>query len=204
MYEEDDVAIYSYNRGTIPKDTWVPEDAPPLMGLQNIPNCFVRAPDDAFLISKVDVEPQRVLPGETVEVTLGYELRESIAYGFPYVIHVRFDHHTISFGGDGKFFDKQIRRFRERRGGYLTRYRADHHPFGGIYPVSQWPSAVLFYEKFPVTLPRTLKTGTYTVEISIEKESLLPNFFLRDFFYNRDHYSGVECLTIDVTNQLVR
>jgi hypothetical protein len=204
MYESDDVSIYFYNNGPVPNDEWAPDITPPLFGLSNLSNCSIRAPADAFFISQVGIEPERVLPGETVEISLGYELSESVPYGLPYVIYIRFDHHTIAFEGDGTFFDKQIRRFRERRGGYQLRHRVDHHPYGDVYPVSQWPTAVRFYETFPVKLPPTLKPGTYVVEISIERESLLPNFVLRDFFYNRDHYSGTECLTIDVTRQLVR
>ena len=157
-----------------------------------------------FYISQVGVEPERVLPGETVLVTLGYEMPDGVPYGLPYVVHVRFDHHSITFEGEGYPFDKQLRRYRERRGGYLLRYRVDHHPFGGFFPVDQWPVGVLIYDTFPVRLPRTLKPGTYTVEINIERETRFPNFTLRDFIYNRDHYSGVECLTIDVTRQLVR
>lgn len=203
-YESEEVTVLFYNRGDVPHDDWIPEDSPLLVGPRNLPHCTVRAPGDAFYITEFGISPERALPGETVEVTVGYEVPEPVPAGLPYVIHIRFDHHSIALARDGSFFDKQVRRFRERRGGYLLRYRLDHRPFNGIYPVSQWPTAVLFYEKIPVKLPPALKPGTYAVELNIEKQSLLPNFVLRDFFYNRDHYSGAECLTIDIKKQLVR
>jgi hypothetical protein len=204
MYETDDLSVYLYYPGPVPADQWTPEGTPPLFGVIDLHKCTVRAPGDVFYISEAGVSPEVVLPGETVEITLGYEMPQGVSYGLPYVVHIRFDHHRIAIEGDGYFLDKQVRRFRERRGGYRLRHRVDHRPFGGLFPIDQWPAAVLFYETIPVKLPPTMEPGPYVVEFSIGRESLLPNFVLRDFLYNRDHYSGLECLSIEVTKQRVR
>jgi hypothetical protein len=204
LYETDDLSVYLYYPGPAPADDWTPEHTPPVFGVTDLRKCTVRAPGDVFFISEAGVTPEQVLPGETVEITLGYEMPQWVSYGLPYVIHIRFDHHKIAHEYDGYFLDKQVRRLRERRGGYRLRHRVDHRPFGGLFPTDQWPAAVLFYETFSVKLPPTMETGPYVVEISIGRESLLPNFELRDFVYNQDHYSGMECLTFEVTRQRVR
>jgi hypothetical protein len=80
----------------------------------------------------------------------------------------------------------------------------NHRPFDGAFQIDLRPVGVLFYESFPVRLPPALEPGTYTIEFAIEQETRLPNFALRDFFYNRDRYSGTPCLQIEVTRQLVR
>ena len=100
--------------------------------------------------------------------------------------------------------EKLVRRWRERRGGYLLRHRVDHRPFGGTYPLDLWPVGVRFFETFDVTLPQSLEQGLYTIEFSIERDALIPNFTARDLFYNRDQYSGLPCLALEVTRQLVR
>jgi hypothetical protein len=204
LYQSNRVAAYLFRPGSAPTNEWIPEGAPPAVDVADVRDCTVQAPGNVFAITKLGVYPERVIPGETVEVTLGYEMPDWVSYGLPYVVSIRFDHYTVALKGKGYFFDKQVRRFLERRGGYLLRFRIDHRPFGGIYPVDQWPAAGLIYDVFPVKLPAALKPGKYVVEVSIHRESLLPNFQLRDFFYNRDQYSGPECATMDVTRQLVR
>jgi len=204
VFETDDMTVFLYYPGSIPADTWLPERMPLRFQAAGLRRCSVRAPDEAFYISEVDVSPKRALPGETLLVRFGYEMQDMVPFGRPYVVYVRFDHESIAHDEGGYPMEKQVRRWRERKDGRLLRYRANHRPFGGIFQADRWPVGVVFYDFFEVKLPSTLEPGTYHVEFSIEQETLLPNFALRDFFYNRDHYSGTQCLEIEVAKQLVR
>jgi hypothetical protein len=204
VFETGDIVVYLYYPGPRPPNTWSPGGLPVAFEAVGLDRCVVRAPEKAFEIVAADILPARTLPGEWVTITLGYEMQDSQPFGLPYLIHVRFDHASIASAERERPFEKQLRRWRERRDGSWLRYRFDHRPFMGDYPVDQWPLGVTFYESFDVKLPVALEPGTYVVEFRIEQESLLPNFTVRDFLYNRDHYSGTPCLEIEVTRQLVR
>jgi hypothetical protein len=82
--------------------------------------------------------------------------------------------------------------------------RADRVPFDGLYARDFWSIGNPVYDRFEVKLPPSLATGRYRVEVSIETRSLLPNFTLDDLLYNRDHYSGTACTTLDVRESVVR
>jgi len=204
LFEDGDITVYLYYPGSIPPDVWIPEDTPLDFGVSGLRNCTIRSPGDEFYISQVAVSPGRVLPGETVKVSLGYELSDGLAYGLPFIVHIRFDHESIAGDVEGYPMDKHVRRLRERRSGHKLRFRFDHRPFGGLLAADRWPAAVMFYESFPVKLSSTLEPGRYTVDISIARETRLPNFELRDFVFNQDHYSGTRCMQIEVTRQLER
>ena len=204
LFEDGDITVYLYYPGSNPPDVWMPEDTPLEFGVDGLRNCAVRSPGDDFYISQVAVSPGRVLSGETVKVSLGYEMSDALAYGLPFIVHIRFDHESIAGDVAGYPMDKHVRRMRERRSGRQLRFRVDHRPFGGLLAADRWPAAVMFYESFPVKLPATLEPGLYTVDISIARETRLPNFELRDFVFNQDQYSGTRCMKIEVTRQLER
>jgi len=204
VFEKDDIVVLHYYPGETPSDRWIPQRMPVDFGFEEMTRCRVEAPDDEFQIVQVDVLPREVLPGETVTMRIGYEKQDVSAYGLPLVVFIRFDHESIASSQKEYLGEKQVRRARERRGGYLLRFRADHRPFGGSIAPDRWPIGVTFYETFPVKLPAALEPGTYTIQFCIARDTLLPNYTLRDFFYNRDHYSGTDCLTLSVSRQVVR
>ena len=165
---------------------------------------MIRYPDLGIDIVETNVSPKVVLPGEEVRVTVGYYKPDVIEYGLPLNLFVRFDHESIYEDTSPYPGEKIVRRWRERRGGYLLRYRADLRPFGNLNTPDQWPIAVKFYGNFYVRLPSSLKPGKYIVSFKLERDSMLPNFALSDLLFNRDHYSGQPCFEIEVTNQVVR
>jgi hypothetical protein len=79
-----------------------------------------------------------------------------------------------------------------------------HVPFGGRYDVDLWPIGRDFYETVEVALPTNLLPGRYTLRVSIERSSLLPNFALGDLLYNHDRLHGVACTSVEVSRQRVR
>jgi hypothetical protein len=204
VFETDDIAVYLYYPGPRPPSNWHPSNVPVAFEADGLDWCAVRAPEKEFEIVAAGILPERTLPGEWVTITLGYEMEDSRPFGLPYVIYVRFDHQSLATDGGAYPLEKHVRRWRERRGGTMFRHRFNHRPFLGEYPIDQWPIGATFYESFDVKLPVWLEPGTYTVEFKIEQETMLPNFTVRDFVYNRDHYSGTPCLELEVTRQLVR
>lgn len=204
VFERDDIVVLHYYPGEVPRVRWVPFRSPVEFGFEGMTPCRVGAPDNEFRIVSVDVSPRDVLPGETVTVRIGYDMQDLVSYGLPPVVFIRFDHQSIASSEKSYPGEKQVRRARERGGGYLLRYRVDHRPFGGRVAPDRWPVGVTFYEAFPVRLPSALEPGTYTVQFRVARETVLPNYTVRDLFYNRDHYSGRSCLTLSVSSQVVR
>ncbi len=100
--------------------------------------------------------------------------------------------------------EKYVRRYRDRREGNTGRFRYDHRPFNGLYTPDLWPIGRTFYEFVSVKLPPTLRPGMYNVEFNVVTDVLLENYSIRDFLFNRDHYSGVPCLTLEVTEYAIR
>ena len=177
--------------------------APPVtFGAVECPSCDVPVPGDAFSLTGVSVSPARVLPGDSVVVTIGYRRDEPCAFGFPFVIHLRFDHASVParpvFPGE-----KYVRRARERWSGSFVRFRADVRPGHGVFEPDAWPMGTQLCERFVVAVPVAARLGNYRVEVKVERESLLPNFHIDDLLFNRDHYSGTPCATLVVAGAVV-
>jgi hypothetical protein len=204
VFESRNIRVYLYYPGPIPEDRWFPESGVVEFGKGHVHECLIRYPDLGINIVETNVSPKVVLPGETVHVTVGYYKPDVIEYGLPLNLFVRFDHESIYEDTSHYPGEKIVRRWRERRGGYRLRYRADIRPFGNLIMPDQWPIAVKFYGDFRVRLPSSLKPGKYIVSFKLERDAMLPNFALSDLLFNRDHYSGQPCFEIEVTNQVVR
>jgi hypothetical protein len=92
---------------------------------------------------------------------------------------------------------------RERFTGRFLRFRNDRSP-GGCYPLDYWPIAREISGHFKVQVPRNMALGRYRVEASVARVPVLPNFTLDDFLYNRDHYSGLPCVEVELSNRAVK
>jgi hypothetical protein len=204
VFESADIRVYVYYPGPVPPDRWYPEGPPVSFEAGHVHDCLVKFPRLGVNIVKVFISPRVVLPGEMVDVTVGYYKADIIDYGLPYKMYIRFDHESV-FNSTRRYpGEKQVRRWRERRGGYRLRFRADVRPFAGVLSPDQWPIGVTFYENFRVRMPSNLKPGGYRVEFKMERDTMIPNFALSDILFNRDHYSGDPCMDIEVTRQAVR
>jgi hypothetical protein len=160
-------------------------------------SCVVMAPGRAFEATGLEVTPSSVSPGDSVTITVGYRRDEATPFGLPFLAHVRFDHESRvaarSYPGD-----KYVRRFDDRRRGVVTRFRADFRPGAGVFDPDLWPMGVALSERVPIVVPRNALPGRYRVELRVVRDSLLPNFHARDLLFNRDHYSGTPCASIEV------
>ena len=191
-------AIFEIWPGTPPGNR-PPDRAPPpvFTSASDVVPCAVPAPDHAFEITGIAISPPAASPGDSVKITLGYRRDVDTPFGLPSLLHVRFDHERLvearSFVGD-----KYVRRFQERRGGYVSRLRADMQPGRGVFEPDLWPIGTPLREVFPFVIPQHALPGRYQVEIVIVRDSMLPNFHARDLLFNRDHYSGTPCASFEV------
>jgi len=165
--------------------------------------CGVEGPGGGYGLTSVAIEPATALPGETVQVVLGYTRWDDVPFGLPVDLHVRFDHEQVA-AARAYPLDKQVRRLRERWGGQLQRMRLDHRPLGGLLDPDLWPLGAEFHETVPFTVPAWAKHGRYRVEVSMRRESVVPNFTLSDLTSNRDSFSATPCATLDVVRQRVQ
>ena len=81
------------------------------------------------------------------------------------------------------------------------RYRFDHRPFGGVYTADQWPLGIEVTESVTLQLPEALAGTEYALQVKLTHETLIPNFSVRDIFYNDDHYSGYPCGELPVAGR---
>jgi hypothetical protein len=157
----------------------------------------VAIPRDLFEVTGFGVSPGAVAPGDTLEVSFGYRRDLPARYGPGVRFHVRFDHQSITsvhrFPGE-----KYVRRARERFTGRRLRFRADVVAGHGVFESDLWPMGTPLTETFAVRVPNDAAPGVYRVEVRAVEETLLPNFDLVDLLFNRDHYSGVPCATLEI------
>jgi hypothetical protein len=194
--------IYRFQGAAPVSHNWAIEDRPVAVGAPPLSPCEISAPHDAFRVTGVSVSPASALPGDTLQITIGYLRDAPIPFQFPVVMHLRFDHEVVAsvreFPGD-----KQWRRYRDGREGKGSRFRHDVFPGHGVYDPDLWPVGFELCETFKAVVPVEVRRGRYRVEVSIEPLSQVPNFHLRDLMFNRDHYSGIQCVTLDVVDRVV-
>ena len=195
--ESERYAIFEVMQGqpaVIPADRPVP---PVVATSAGVVGCGVMAPSAEFEVTGIVVSPPFAAPGDSVTIALSYRRDINAPFAIPSLMYVRFDHETITeatpFIGD-----KYARRFDERRGGYVKRFRADLRPGHGVFEPDLWPIGTPLREVFSFAVPPHAQAGHYRVEFAVERESMLPNFHARDLLYNRDHYSGKMCAAFDV------
>jgi hypothetical protein len=181
--------------------SWAAQNQPVRVASLALAACEVPAPARDFTVTGISVTPATALPGDTVQVTLGYRRDAPSPFELPLVLHVRFDHDTLERSRDVPG-EKIWRRMRDGRAGLRSRFRADFTPGHGIYEPDLWPVGMDLCETFPVVIPANARVGHYAVHLALANDTVVPNFHLRDLLYNRDHYSGAACTSLIVTDRL--
>ncbi len=193
--------IYRFETGAPVNWSWSSQDQPVRVGSPSLTPCSVNAPGDEFATHGLSVSPAHAMPGDTVQVTMGYRRDAASRFGLPLLMHVRFDHETL---GRTREYpgEKIVRRLSDGRSGVRTRFRADFIPGHGVYDFDLWPVGFDLCETFPVVIPASAKPGRYDVRVALAYDTVVPNFHLRDILYNRDHYSGAVCGSLTVVGKL--
>jgi hypothetical protein len=195
-------SLYRFDARAAVGRAWAAQDRPVVTCVPPAGVCAVDAPADAYRVTALAVHPAAVLPGDTLTVTLGYRRDAPKPFALPSLLHLRFDHESISTRGEWPG-EKQWRRVRERRAGLRARFREDVRPGRGVYLPDLWPVGFDLCEAFRVVVPRNATLGAYRVEVAVEPETQVPNFHVRDLLYNHDHYSGLSCATFTVGDRVV-
>jgi hypothetical protein len=199
VFENDSYLIYRKTIREPVLTTWYPEN-PFLLGSSGLEgNCDTQIWDGAVTVRKVEIQPERALPGDEVTLRLVYEKTNIVGYSLPLVLYVRFDHHSITTSTSRYPGEKYIRRFKQRSSDSRSRFRVDHPVFGGLYAPDIWPIGGLVVEELQVRLPTDLEPGVYSVQLKLAEQSLIPNHHIGDFLYNRDSYTGPVCGSLEVT-----
>lgn len=193
--------IYRFETNAPVSWGWSAPDAPVRVAAPSLTPCVVRAPADEFETRGISVSPARALPGDTVQVTLGYRRDASSRLRLPLLMHVRFDHETLERAHEYPG-EKIARRFSDGSSGVRSRFRADCIPGHGVYDFDLWPVGFDLCETFAVVVPPGARPGRYDVRVALAYDTLVPNFHLRDLLYNRDHYSGAVCGSLTVVEKL--
>jgi hypothetical protein len=165
--------------------------------------CRIPVPDDRFEVTGFSVTPAVVSPGDSLEIAFGYRRDVVSRFGADVVFHIRFDHESVA-AAPSVPGDKYVRRLRERLVGRRFRFRADVVAGHGIYEPDIWPMGTPLVERFRVAVPWRAAPGSYRVEVVAVAATMLPNFDITDLVFNRDHYSGVECGTLEVRAEAAR
>jgi hypothetical protein len=193
--------IYRFETSAPADWSWSAQDQPVRVGAPSLNPCGVNAPGGEFELRGLSVSPAHVLPGDTVQVTLGYRRDAPSRVELPFLMHVRFDHETLERAREYPG-EKIVRRLSDGRSGVRTRFRADLVPGHGVYDVDLWPVGFDLCETFPVVIPANARAGRYAVRVALAYDTVVPNFHLRDILYNRDHYSGEVCGSLSVVGKV--
>jgi hypothetical protein len=204
VYAHDGFRLY-HVIGGVPDDyTWFPT----IPFMRAVPpgaaRCGTPADYGGPRVTYIKVSPRVALPGEKVNVTIGYRRDRDLESPMPLLLHLRFE--DSSYFDSSRSFpgDKWLRRFRERREGAFRRFRLDRRPFAGLYPAVMWPLGLDVFETFEYRLPGALEETDYEIQVKLAQETLIPNFSIRDLFYNDDHYAGTACGDITIRRQVSR
>lgn len=201
VYNEDGYMLFRVGGAEPERETWAP--TVPFM---------MSAPDDAMRcagasatmqprVKALRVEPVPAVPGEKIRVTISYQRDSAIESPLPLLLYIRLED-TSYFERTARYFgDKIVRRARERRSGAFVRYRFDHRPFGGVYAPDMWPLGVEVTESVTLQLPVALADTEYALQVKLTHETLIPNFSIRDIFYNDDHYTGYSCGEVPIAGR---
>jgi hypothetical protein len=180
---------------------WSAQDQPVQVASPPLTPCSVNAPGDEFETHGISITPPDAMPGDTVQVTVGYRRDVASRLRLPLLMHVRFDHETMARAREYPG-EKIARRWIDGRSGVRSRFRADFIPGHGVYDFDLWPVGFDLCETFPVVIPPGAKPGRYDVRVALAYDTVVPNFHLRDLLYNRDHYSGPVCGSLTVVGKL--
>jgi len=200
VWAGDDVVVFLHDPAGGDGIAWSGPPAPVRFDTGTDEGCRVRSPGDEYRLASIVLDSDTAAGWDELGVEVVYEKAQASRFGFPNVVHIRFDHESLDH--DSRYpGEKFVRRWRERRAGTALRFRADRIAYGGLFPRDYWPIGRRFSDRFPVYVHSDVIPGSYNIEVSIETQTLLPNFTIADLLFNRDHYSGTRCGTLTVPSE---
>ncbi|NIM19409.1 MAG: hypothetical protein GTO51_03405 [Candidatus Latescibacteria bacterium] len=203
-FESPNYIIYERTANMPDQYSWYPTNPFVFPDKPIDPGCGSEVWDGAVRVKQVVVDPDMAIPGETVILRIVYDKTASVDFSLPLRLYIRFDNRTLLSRTRHYPGEKYIRRVRERSTRRFSRFRVDHTPFRGLYAPDIWPIGGYVMEEIEVDLPNALIPGEYSVQLKLVEDTLIPNQSYRDFLFNVDSYTGLECASLEVREFLVR
>lgn len=201
VFSAEGLSLYAVDRAAL--EGWNPpgRDLPPYVlppggapvGVQ-VREVF----DGEIELLSVAIGSNSVKRGDALWVTCYWRSKvDRVANDLPWTVQVRIQRDYPKGRFYSPRYSKIYRKLLERIRGERYRWRQSHLPAGGAYPPSMWERSIIV-DKAAVRIPYWMKPGVYEVTVSIGRESVYPNFTLRDFLRDDDRYAGVSVGQIKV------
>jgi hypothetical protein len=201
LYDRGDIAIYRVHRAALDTLAGAPRPRPFVLdfGSGRFP-IAQRIEPGRPVLHRLQVSPTWAAPGETLRCVADWRALEPQAPG-AYRVSVRFDRPLPGGLSPPPFVAKPVRKLVERARRERYRFRDDHMPARGEYPVDEWREDQVVRDSFRVIVPHDVAEGRYQVQIRMFREPHYQNLRLSDFFFDSDRYSGPPVAQMVISRQ---
>lgn len=185
-----DFVVYGIDRAVLDTLSTAVEPRPGLRSLE--PGESARVPrvgEDVDLVS-FSLSRRHLTPGDTLLARFEWHVRSPRPVG-QYDLFARFDRAVPADGRSHPLLAKPMRKLIERRNGERYRFRFDHTPTGGSFGVDRWLPGTVVSDSLAIVIPFDVAPGAWQVQVRLRRQPHYPNYRLRDYFADRDYYSGV-------------
>jgi len=150
---------------------------------------------DGVDLQRFALSSPRAAPGDTVRVDLDWVARRRLPAG-QYDAFLRFERELPAGQRPPALIAKPVRKLLERSRGERYRFRHDHTPTSGVRGVDRWLPGEVVADSAIVVVPRDAALGAWQVQVRLARQPHYPNYWLQDYFLDRDYYSGVAVDTL--------
>lgn len=151
-----------------------------------------------LLLAGFETGRDTVRAGDSLRVTFCWYSAGEIEFGLPLTWTLRLDADFAKGPFYRRWYGKQYRRVVERERGRLYRVTRRGPVMSGEHFPDMWRPGESLAQDHVLRIPEAAAPGTFTVRVSAERETFLPNRTLADYFLNRDSYFGVAVDTLVV------
>jgi hypothetical protein len=153
-------------------------------GSLDVPAC------EEIVLEGFDIETTALSPGDTAVIALCWTSTGETEFGLPFYWTVRFETGFSKGSFYRKWYGKQYRRRVERSRGELYRYTVSGRLAGEGRQPDMWKAGEKIRQEIRVRIPAGMADGEYSVGITLERRTYLPNRRITDYFLNEDSYTG--------------
>ncbi len=168
--------------------------------LQEIPIGFSRIGVQAgeAKLAAYYIEKRHAEKGEELEISFVWSGTKKYRLS-NYVVDVRLDHNAPGLPFGGKLFPKLARKAKEAFKGEKYRFRTSHKILGGFLSPDVWPENTFVLDPAAVSIPSNAVPGDYTISVQIRIAAKMPNYHIRDIYFDDDVNQGIPIglITID-------
>jgi len=136
-------------------------------------------------------------PGDSITARFVWVARRPLPAG-QYDVFMRFDRALPDGVVLPSLLAKPGRKLLERIHRERYRFRHDHTPTSGTRGLDRWRPGESIADSMRFSVPLDAAPGEWQVQLRIARQPHYPNYWLRDYFLDRDYYSGavVDSLTV--------